>query len=564
MRKADEHPALWRCECVRALFVTMPASCVAYGCSNCFSGKGSISLFRFPSEKTYPARRAAWVRAVRRVNLDGSAWQPSEYSRICGAHFVTGRPSNFSKHPDYVPSVFTYARSVGAGAVRRHRRWLNRQDTECATSCTSSKEIIKSDSAAAQCPQTTPSSSNENEEIVTSANIEEAPQLEALSNEELASPSDSSGSSQETPFVDASCNDSEQQLENEHWKSIAQNMEKRLGILHQTVAALEKKNASLEQKLEEARSQLLTLSVIEASPKACMYYTGLPTYDVFQSLFEYLEPRASNMSYWGWTKKTSCEARGRPKESGLVTEFFMVLVRLRTGMPGKEIARNFAMSESQVSRTFATWINFLERELTAITSIPSRDQIRPYVPRCFRFFENTRLILDATEVRIQRPSSIGAQRQTFSSYKHFNTYKVLVGCTPDGYIAFVSRLWGGSVSDKTILGSCGLLDCLEVGDAIMVDKGFTFPYLPAGVTVYRPPFRERHETQMPAQDVEQTRRIAAARVHIERAIARIKAFHILDKPFPICMIDIAEQVFKVCSYLSNFRNLLIKDDEEIN
>ncbi|XP_070389846.1 uncharacterized protein [Dermacentor albipictus] len=270
------------------------------------------------------------------------------------------------------------------------------------------------------------------------------------------------------------------------------------------------------------------------------------------------------MSYWGWTKKTYCEARARPKESGLVTEFFMVLVRLRTGMPGKGIARNFTMSESQVSRTFATWINVLERELAAITSIPSRDETGPYVPRCFRFFENTRLILDATEVRIQRPSSIGAQRQTFSSYKHFNTYKVLVGCTPDGYIAFVSRLWGGSVSDKTILGSCGLLDCLEVGDAIMVDKGFTFPYLPAGVTVYHPPFRERHETQMPAQDVEQTRRIAAARVHVERAISRIRAFHILDKPFPICMIDIAEQVFKVCSYLSNFRNLLIKDDDEIN
>ncbi|XP_037568234.2 uncharacterized protein LOC119449121 [Dermacentor silvarum] len=309
---------------------------------------------------------------------------------------------------------------------------------------------------------------------------------------------------------------------------------------------------------------MLTLSVIELSPKACMYYTGLPSYDVFQSLFEYLEPRASSMSYWGWTKKSGSETRGRPKESSLATEFFMVLVRLRIGMPGKEIARNFMMSESQVSRTFATWINFLERELTAITSIPSQDEIRPHLPRSFRFFENTRLILDATEVRIQRPSSLGAQRQTFSTYKHYNTYKVLVGCTPDGYIAFVSRLWGGSVSDKTILSCSTLLDSLEVGDAIMVDKGFTFPYLPAGVTVYRPPFRERHETQMPAQDVEQTRRIAAARVHVERAISRIKTFHILDRPFPVCMLDIAEQVFKVCCHLSNFRNLLIKDDDEIN
>ncbi|XP_037567711.2 uncharacterized protein LOC119448545 [Dermacentor silvarum] len=426
------------------------------------------------------------------------------------------------------------------------------------------KHNFKTDSADAQCPQTTSSSSNENEDILTSADMEEAPQFEAPSIEEVATPSHSSAAlAQETPVVDASHNDLEQ-LESQHWKSVAEDMEKALGILHQTVTALERKNASLERKLDEACSHMLTLSVIELSPKACMYYTGLPSYDVFQSLFEYLEPRASSMSYWGWTKKSGSETRGRPKESSLATEFFMVLVRLRIGMPGKEIARNFMMSESQVSRTFATWINFLERELTAITSIPSQDEIRPHLPRSFRFFENTRLILDATEVRIQRPSSLGAQRQTFSTYKHYNTYKVLVGCTPDGYIAFVSRLWGGSVSDKTILGCSTLLDSLEVGDAIMVEKGFTFPYLPAGVTVYRPPFRERHETQMPAQDVEQTRRIAAARVHVERAISRIKTFHILDRPFPVCMLDIAEQVFKVCCHLSNFRNLLIKDDDEIN
>ncbi|XP_037529268.1 uncharacterized protein LOC119406607 [Rhipicephalus sanguineus] len=230
-------------------------------------------------------------------------------------------------------------------------------------------------------------------------------------------------------------------------------------------------------------------------------------------------------------------------------------------MLGMELARNFGMSESQVSRVFTTWINFLERELSHLNHIPSREEIRAHLPKSFRHFENTRLVLDATEVRIQRPSSQSAQRQTFSPYKHFNTYKVLIGCTPDGYIAFASRLWGGSVSDKAILQSSGLLDKLDPGDAIMVDKGFTFPYLPPGLTIYRPPFRERHEAQMNAQDVLETRRIASARVHVERVIARVKSYRILDRPFPICMIDIAESVFKVCCYLSNYRNVLIKDTD---
>lgn len=147
---------------------------------------------------------------------------------------------------------------------------------------------------------------------------------------------------------------------------------------------------------------------------------------------------------------------------------------------------------------------------------------------------------------MQRPSSLSAQRQTFSPYKHYNTNKALIGCTPDGYITYVSRLWGGSSSDKAILESSGLLDKLEPADAIMVDKGFIFPYLPAEVT-------ESHEKQMPAKAVDETRRIASARVHVERIIGRAKSFHILDRPFPTAMIDIVEQVFEICCLLSNYR-----------
>lgn len=90
----------------------MPANCVAFGCTNYYYGKGtSSSFFRFPSEKTYPARRAAWIAAVKRVNPDGTPWQPNRHSRICGAHFITGRPSIFKDHPDYVPTVFAYSKS---------------------------------------------------------------------------------------------------------------------------------------------------------------------------------------------------------------------------------------------------------------------------------------------------------------------------------------------------------------------------------------------------------------------------------------------------------------------
>ncbi|KAH8018761.1 hypothetical protein HPB51_012080 [Rhipicephalus microplus] len=48
-----------------------------------------------------------------------------------------GRPSKFKNHPDFVPSVFTYVRSRGDAAVRRHSRWWKRQKGELDTTATS-------------------------------------------------------------------------------------------------------------------------------------------------------------------------------------------------------------------------------------------------------------------------------------------------------------------------------------------------------------------------------------------------------------------------------------------
>lgn len=41
-----------------------------------------------------------------------------------------------------------------------------------------------------------------------------------------------------------------------------------------------------------------------------------------------------------------------------------------------------------------------------------------------------------------------------------------------GAVCLVSKLWGGSTSDVRITSNCGLLEALQPGDAVMVDKGF--------------------------------------------------------------------------------------------
>ena len=165
-------------------------------------------------------------------------------------------------------------------------------------------------------------------------------------------------------------------------------------------------------------------------------------------------------------------------------------------------------------------------------------------------------MIDATEIFIEQPSSPVAQQQTFSTYKNHNTLKVLIGITPSGAISFVSKLYGGSTSDRELTIQSGILELLEPGDSVMADKGFTIADLLSarGVSLNMPPMKT--DKQLTEKELLETRRIASVRIHVERAIRRIKAFRILET-IPNCMAGIADQLFFVCSFLTNFQKPLV-------
>lgn len=155
--------------------------------------------------------------------------------------------------------------------------------------------------------------------------------------------------------------------------------------------------------------------------------------DNFLSFFT----KSWNWMHRGWNTgyQLTRVSKGRPRDLALKDQLFMVLFRLRTGTCGKETARNFGVSESTISRTFCTWINFLE--LAAMT-FPTLEQVQQHMPESVHFSQR---VLDCIEVRIQKPSGLNTRKQIFSIYKHYNTFKVLVGATPDGYLCFLSELW---------------------------------------------------------------------------------------------------------------------------
>lgn len=80
--------------------------------------------------------------------------------------------------------------------------------------------------------------------------------------------------------------------------------------------------------------------------------------------------------------------------------------------------------------------------------IPLPPQVASTLPPAFKEgYSSTFVIVDASEIFLETPSDLRLQSLTWSSYKHHNTAKLLVCCTPNGVISFVSPLYIGGISD---------------------------------------------------------------------------------------------------------------------
>lgn len=64
--------------------------------------------------------------------------------------------------------------------------------------------------------------------------------------------------------------------------------------------------------------------------------------------------------------------------------------------------------------------------------------------------------------------------------------------------------------------------------------------------------------QFSKSEVECTRRIASARIHVERKMEQIKNFRILQGILPISLSSKADAIFFVCSALTNLLPPLVK------
>ncbi|KAK3907776.1 tRNA(Ile)-lysidine synthase [Frankliniella fusca] len=173
-------------------------------------------------------------------------------------------------------------------------------------------------------------------------------------------------------------------------------------------------------------------------------------------------------------------------------------------------------------------------------------------------YPSTRVIVDATEIPIEKPSKPTAQQATFSTYKNTNTLKVLVGANPSGLISFASEAFGGSTSDRQIFERSVLPELCSRGDSIMADREYNVQdiFESKGVAITIPAFL-RGKDHLSGSVIMRDRRLASKRVHIERLIGQVKVYHIWTTKLNHCYVQHGSDIFFVCFMLSNFREDIV-------
>ncbi|XP_003243795.1 uncharacterized protein LOC100568499 isoform X2 [Acyrthosiphon pisum] len=243
----------------------------------------------------------------------------------------------------------------------------------------------------------------------------------------------------------------------------------------------------------------------------------------------------------------------RTHRLNLKERIIMVFLKLKQGLSFAILSILFNDLTSETCRsTYILMIPQLAQIMQSLVYWLSKQEILSNLPFCFDNFNNVRVVLDCTEISVQRPKCLTCRIKCYSNYKSTFTLKFLVGITPGGLISFISKPYGGRSSDKAIFEQSNIIENMQPPDAIMVDKGFLIDDIckKKNISIIRPPFL-KNQTQFNKDDALLSKNIAKARVHIERINQRLKSFKIFQQTFPWAHVHLASDIMAIVGGLCN-------------
>ena len=314
------------------------------------------------------------------------------------------------------------------------------------------------------------------------------------------------------------------------------------------IAEAEKKIKELET---ENRYKHKTYSVHSLKENVLRMETGLPTFEIFWILVKYIKRFEKHIKYkMPWVVK----------DIKFEDQILITLMKLKQNYTNLHLGELFSVSDNTISNIFLTFLNVMHQVLYVglmKDNVPTRHKNKLYAPPSFVHFPNCRMSIDCTDIEMEIPNQLDKRKKTYSTYRGYNSFKLLLGVSPNAVITYASNLYTGSSSDKAITQHSTILSNFAAGDLVLADKGFLInDILPEGVTCNIPPFLEN--AQFTEAETLLTRRIARCRIHVERANQRLKMFKILNR-IPHSLRHQTDKVVQVIVALCNLQMPLIKE-----
>lgn len=304
--------------------------------------------------------------------------------------------------------------------------------------------------------------------------------------------------------------------------------------------------------LDAVRNQPLSILTIQ-DEKALNVLSGLPCFQLFYNLCDLY---------------TDCRLLAHANGFCISNEDAVLLtfMKLQHNLTFSVLGVLFGVHRTTAADIFKVSVTVLAAILRKAVYWPTKEAVIDNLTVYFKDYTTVRAVLDCTEIPLQRLKDMESQLLTYSWYKGTYTAKILVCETPGGHISYVSQAYGGRASDSFITKESKVLEkFLPSIDSVMVDKGFLIDKLclEHHVTMVRPPFL-RNKKQLSKGDAERNQSIAAARVHVERAIQRMKLFKILDGNIGIELFPFIDDIVQIIAGIVNLSRPIFNDDKFLN
>ena len=355
-------------------------------------------------------------------------------SRLCSAHFISGKKNDDSESPDFIPSVFPtgHVRPQSAADVARFERRKYREERLDALKGAEEIQVpVAEDIAVAidiDDPMGDPGDNEQEGSIVS-----------AISDMDISMRrgSETDSASEGAPKVD-------------NWSQTPKS-DKSKGTQYRLQFHVDS-STSTEQQEPEKMSSALPFHIFQ--DRQVVAFTG-----VNRNIHKFLLYRIGS---------SLKDSKNITRELKLA----LVLTKLKMNIRFIALAAMFDVSQYSVKGLFTSTLHVLRNTVKDLIIWFSKDTVRARMPADFRkHFPRTRAIIDASEIECSVPDDPTIRVKMYSNYKKRHTMKFLVSCAPSGEVTFVSRMYGGRCTDTELTIRSGFIHLIEPGDEILADKG---------------------------------------------------------------------------------------------